>query len=84
LDELGWLPPGEMVGLELLRLNKRMVGDGAEEEVVLEEEAEPSANRGREIWKTGTVCRGRARRSTAVQRTSPKAAGAESRGAAGR
>ena len=24
LDELGWLPPGEMVGLELLRLNRRM------------------------------------------------------------
>lgn len=33
LDELGWLQPGAMVGLELLRLNRRMAGRSSQQAV---------------------------------------------------
>lgn len=62
LDELGSLPPGKMVGLELLRLNRRMAGNSYQVESGRTECRRENAGGApaEEIWKIGTVCRGRA------------------------
>jgi hypothetical protein len=77
LDELGWLPPGEMVGLELLRLNRRMAGGSRQADAECRQrqkrEAELAALQQREIRF------GRQARSVEARRSDPRSSAERAR-----
>jgi hypothetical protein len=74
LDELGWLPPGEMVGLELLRLNRRMAGESRQADA--DAECRQRQKRGAELaalkQKQREIRFGRQARSVEARRSDPR------------
>ena len=78
LDELGWLPPGEMVGLELLRLNRRMAAgwsrqaDGQASRRGVQAEAEERSSAGGAPAEQREIRFGRQARSVEARRSDPR------------